>query len=206
MTWEERPSGICDYTWIHELAFSPGFSTDQTLFAVDGNNSLIRSEDGGQSWLHLYPQDEPPCQFHNDDGASKVQVSPDYPDDHTVFMSTGTALYVSYDDGLHWRRMIGGWLFDFSVSRRPAAPLRPTYFPLIQGGQTPAHRLHFPALAGQSDLPMERPLTLFASTAGGENYRSDDGGVTWQCLNLPPVDTPGTSLHQARKEFAGGLP
>lgn len=205
MTWEER-HGLCPGSYIYELAFSPDFTADQRLFANEGNG-LTRSQDGGQSWVYLYPQDELPCQYHNNDGAYKVRVSPDYPNDHTVFMSTASSLRVSYDDGLHWRRLIGGWLFKFSISRQPEAQLRSTYFPLaLGGGQMPAYRIYLPLSAGQGELPMERPWTLFATSAAGENYRSDDGGVSWQCLNLPPADLQDTTTHWDRNEFGGGPP
>jgi len=186
-TWEARSDGFCEDERIRDVSLSPDFTNDQTLFAKTNFHSLQKSEDGGRTWQYLYPPDEPPCEYHYN-GVLRVHLSPDYPSDRTVYIDASDALLVSYDDGHTWRRLRNGRTYGFSVHRRPTPVSRFIYLPLVvSAAETPVrHQLHLPLVAGRGTLPISRPYTIFVELAD-VHLRSDDGGVTWQCLNLPPV-------------------
>ena len=82
---------------IHDLAFSPAFATDETVFAATWSG-LFRSSDGGKSWGAV---DGGPDQF-----ITSVAVAPDYAASGHVMAGYGYAmaplLYVSENSGQSW--------------------------------------------------------------------------------------------------------
>lgn len=75
-----------------QIALSPAFSTDGTLFAgTDGG--LFRSTDGGAAWYSVGPRQ----------GVTALSVSPNYAVDRTIFVAfDGDGIYRSTDAGLTW--------------------------------------------------------------------------------------------------------
>lgn len=56
------------------------------------------------------------------------------------------------------------------------------------------HRIYLPLASGSGALPKPVPLTLFARDwSDNIYYRSDDGGVSWRCLNLPSSGLQSTT-------------
>ncbi|MFQ6114997.1 MAG: WD40/YVTN/BNR-like repeat-containing protein, partial [bacterium] len=123
------------------IELSPAFATDQTLFALVGD-SLFKSINAGESWA-----------FVSIGMSGILVISPDYPNDHTLFAYwEGTGVYKSPDDGLTWNDMNNG-LTSLEVS---ALAVSPNYV----NDQT--------VFAG----------TFFSGSDGGV-FRSDDGGGSW---------------------------
>ncbi|MBC8449546.1 MAG: hypothetical protein H8D78_17505, partial [Chloroflexi bacterium] len=83
---------------IGDLAVSPAFATDETLFVLtdiwtDGGN-VYRSEDGGDTWY--------PPQSHPDGilpGLSHLAISPDFANDRTIYALHSSLSLVSTDGG-----------------------------------------------------------------------------------------------------------
>ena len=116
------------------VALSPAFETDRTMFcayaALYGNASshpvwLYRSTDAGHSWDRLSTVSNEPGDF-----AIKLYVSPTYPTDSTLFVSTYSGGFVSTDDGKSFSRIADGLSFNpyfatVFTDRAPAGPDRP---------------------------------------------------------------------------------
>lgn len=186
-SWEYADVGL-NSSRIEELMFSPGFANDHTIFAYQ-HDTLFNSVDAGRHWQPIY--------FVSGDYFLDLALSPDYAEDHIIFLSKNDALLISYDDGLNWHILVGGggghFLYQVVVTRNQSTPPRQmsgTVTPFYAMPSSPSHHLYLP-LAGAIGISY-RPLTLFLSmTPIGEYthyFRSDDGGLTWRCLALPPVD------------------
>lgn len=198
-TWEDISPGLCPGdpdANVYRIVISPNYANDRTLFGK-ARSHLLKSEDGGMTWQNLYPADVPPCEYSNDP-ILEVAFSPNYASDRTVFMLTWSGSYVSYDGGIHWRQILeGDQIQQVQVRRRPEITYRPTYVPLLMRDAVVAprllHRLYLPLLPGFGGELRPLPLTIIASLPGPTNpyVRSDDGGLTWRCLNLPSPASGG---------------
>jgi len=194
--WQDLSPGLCPIESddnLRELTISPNFATDRVLFGRTGAEHVLQSRDGGSSWQHLFPNEVPPCE-QSWEFIEEIAPSPDYDIDQTVFMLTTTGLHVSYDAGVHWRELLGSnEVTDIIVRQRPKAFFHTTYFPLLLSGDvtsgTDINRLYLPLIIGSGTFPQPIELILFARQPGEHvYYQSDDGGITWQCLNLPPTE------------------
>jgi hypothetical protein len=180
-TWLSRDHGL-DGSPVEQMEFSPGFNQDQTLFAVIGD-SLFRSQDAGLTWQAIFSV--------NHSVITDMVISPHYLTDRSLFLATHEEVMVSYNAGHDWSILIRErFAYHLTIgagvnlASSSVAPLRTLAGPRL------SRRLYVP-LAGKIGLrPL--PLTLFLSaTPPGRltmYYRSDDGGLTWNCLSLPPVD------------------
>jgi len=213
LTWEDISPGLClepfipwEDAKIRKIVVSPNFPNDQTLLGR-AYSHLLKSEDGGASWQNLYPADEDPCQEATD-SMWEMAFSPDYATDRTIFIRTDSGFYVSYDGSHHWRQLLSGRQLSgvIHVRRRPEPTYQLIYFPLLLQGITPSstasYQVFFPLLTGSGNLPRSVPLTLFAEKRGEYAYvRSDDGGITWRCVN-----PPSSTLQNIPTQPGGGLP
>ncbi|KKK46823.1 hypothetical protein LCGC14_3161400 [marine sediment metagenome] len=76
---------------------SPSYSSDKTIFVVDGSNSAIyRSTNGGNNW-NLLTKDLP-------GNIGSIVISPTYTTDKVVFVG-GSYLYKSTNSGSTWTNM-----------------------------------------------------------------------------------------------------
>lgn len=181
-TWTPRDSGL-DGSPVEELAFSPGFAQDHELFATIGR-TLFRSENAGLTWGSVV--------VLSDDSIMDFAVSPNYPEDHTFFMATHEEVMVSYNGGNNWNVLIPErFLYNLTITGRSASGMHSTLtvsIPTTMESESP--RLFLPLVGGMGLRPL--PLTLFLSaTVPGQQttfYRSENGGLTWRCLPLPPVE------------------
>ena len=98
---------------INSLEISPDFERDQTLFASIRSEGVIRSEDGGISWMNVSSGLKFVSGWADNPGGSNfrrdvsVAISPGFSKDRTVFAgsSAGDGLYVSDDRGDSWTRL-----------------------------------------------------------------------------------------------------
>jgi hypothetical protein len=88
---------------INNVAVSPNFAVDRTVFCTSVTRSVYRSTDGGQTWtLHdsqaaITNQTTPLEEF------SELQVSTGYATDGAVFLSAFDGVFISEDRGINWR-------------------------------------------------------------------------------------------------------
>ena len=194
-TWHGGGDGLCADRHTTVLEISPGFSQDQTLLASASSSSLFLSHDAGLTWQPVFPSTEPLCGF-SDYGTVYAQFSPDFLQDRTIYAATYQGLYASYDAGESWRLIASdAHTVDLSVRRTPGS--------LVPSSETQAasseklwtdngHRLYLPlVMTPVSTLPT-RDLTLFMRAQPDgvsyySQYRSNDGGVTWECMERPQV-------------------
>jgi len=103
------PMGGLSGKYIMDVAVSPRFADDHTVFALTWFEGLYRSSDGGQTWelsadgLICDPQADTP-EFrvaHYDD----IEVSDNFGKDRTVFVGGFNGLFYSDDGGLRWREL-----------------------------------------------------------------------------------------------------
>ena len=101
--WQPAASGVMTDATVGPIAVAPNYTTSHTLLAIqswsDATNgthtAVIRSDDGGVNW-------QPSNTGLLDSGLSKLAFSPNYADDHTVYLASYTQLYRSIDGGHSW--------------------------------------------------------------------------------------------------------
>lgn len=208
-SWVDRDAGLCDHMTVGAIALSPDFSHDQTLFASqtgalteNGKHVILfKSEDAGLSWQQVYSQDGQVCEDYPYAAVGSLVTSPDYPTDHVLFREQpDSSLYVSYDDGHSWQILARGG-YDVNVRRNPLVPLHdddtttsqnhPVGDDRYLGDFADASHQAFLAFIPQvlARGPRFLPLTLFVSRGTSPPMRSEDGGVTWYEMTLPPYRT-----------------
>lgn len=184
---------------IHQIAFSPGFASDATTFAVAGysdqsgysGGGVYRSTDGGQNWRQV---------------ASGVYralaVSPNYSVDRTAWVYRSgplpdSGIFVSTDGGDTWTLLSASAFADVAIAPSPNYAVDQTLFAGASGAglqkstdagvhwtQVLTHEIT--ALAVSPAYGASRTIYVGVretSGAPGELYRSTDGGATWQKLN-----------------------
>lgn len=203
--WQAGGQGLCQQDfWHSDLQVSPGFPRDHTLLIGLYRNSLFKSQDSGQSWRAIFPAGPVPiCDYSLTHLASlQPRFAPGYPDDPTIYLGANNGVYVSYDDGQHWLLLVeSGTVFDISISSTTsraadsasvadAGQLART----VRRNNEPAtlHYVFFPQVNIHGAGPKVKPYSLFVraylkGTYDVYTYRSDDGGVTWRCIEPPRV-------------------
>ena len=86
LVWEDLTVGL-DGMDIYDLAISPSYAQDQTIFASTSTAGVFVSHDGGRSWQETgFPGragfDSP-----------RLAISPDYTGDQTLFAASGAGVY-----------------------------------------------------------------------------------------------------------------
>lgn len=96
-TWQPSTRGLTDLE-IGQVAFSPTFGQDRTIFLTTPYRGLFRSSDGGESWVSLadtYATDPSSAQLKS------LAVSPTFADDKLVLIAANSLLR-STDGGNSW--------------------------------------------------------------------------------------------------------
>lgn len=192
-TWQPRDAGLCNMV-VNSVALSPDFAHDRTLFAIQ-NGIIFKSQDAGQSWLQVFAEDGRQCEDSTYIYSHDLFMSPNYDRDRTVYWLNWGVLYASYDDGLTWQRLTRSTSVSNVAIRRRTAPIaafpKPTALasqPSTEASsplsQATTYQVFLPLVMQR--VPQPLPLTIFASI-GDTPHRSDDGGVTWTPVRLPPA-------------------
>ena len=186
-SWQTTGSG----DWIvRDLAISPDFATDETLFALAGvwptGYTVRRTADGGQTWQ----ASSSPTSFA---AGRRLVISPDFTNDHLVYLVTGVAnsTFVSTDSGDTFTQ-VGGWFTTHHVNElafSPAFATDHTIFSLVANDgiyrSTDSGSSWLPveisraytALAVSPNYAVDDTITAVATT--GTIYTSPDDGATW---------------------------
>ena len=109
---------IWESTTVQDLAVSPAYASDGTLFLAGADFSqpqVYRSTDRGDTWLPTGGQP-------SDLDAYRLAISPNYAVDHTLFVAGYGPLQRSTDGGASWqRRGAAGPNYSLAISPRFAA-------------------------------------------------------------------------------------
>ncbi|WP_316310520.1 beta propeller repeat protein, partial [Clavibacter michiganensis] len=121
------------------------------------------SEDAGLTWRAIFPPGGPFCNYDTDYELIDAVLSPDYPDDPTIYAATYQGLYASYDAGRSWTLLVGNSSSNLSVRRAPSAgrsPIARTTYGDVRS-TVDGHRVFLPLAAIQGSGPPYKPHTLF---------------------------------------------
>lgn len=195
---------------VASIVPSPDFAHDQTVFAFVEGQGIVRSTDGGDSWVRLQgglPQ--------GDGLVLDLAISPDFAQDQTLFAGGSTRIYQgegvlrSQDGGETWQPMWQGMDYlrvrevmvapDYATSGSVAAlteynRLEPwdsgmAIFTSTNRGldwtlvMTGASSLSLPTLAEVVGTP-DTDLPVRLAHFGDGISVTVDGGVTWQLAEL----------------------
>ncbi len=154
-----------------EIAISPVFSADHTLFFGTWNSGAFKSTTSGTSWTEINTGN--PNHF-----VLTLALSPDFAEDRTLFAGTrGDGVFKSISSGENWSAastgLLGGWIPSLVIS--PAFAVDQTIF------------------AGIYDYG-----SIFRSTTGGATWNESDAGLPsdpdfpssgypLQCLAISPA-------------------
>ena len=201
--------------YVAGLAVSPEFSNDRTIAVTTYVKGAFVSQDGGDSWRFANKgltlddvgdgnEFAPLWRLHN------VVLSPDFPNDGTIFSANGVRIVKSTDRGASWKQIEvsapppGETLRQFVLAVSPSYASDRTVFAATRqgevfrsdgagepgtwtqvGGFRAGERVR--SLVASPDYVNDR--VLYAGTVAGV-YISADGGATWDATGPPPVAKP----------------
>jgi photosystem II stability/assembly factor-like uncharacterized protein len=205
ITWNQIGLIDTEISFIMDLAISPVFSYDDTLFMLTwgGEHSLWRSLDDGASWERVFTS-----ALANVDSLSMVELSPRYNDSQVVFLA-GT----SNGNPAIWKSSDNGQSFD---SLRTTPPPADTWAvtsntSLFIGShdsgdglvyQTTNSGLNYSSAVVGSQPPSSIVLspdynedeTILVGNSNGWVYWSDDNGASFEPLPPEATSPPLTSV------------
>jgi photosystem II stability/assembly factor-like uncharacterized protein len=187
---------------VTDIAPSPAFTRDGTIFAIVRNN-LLRTTDAGASWHRLTRGLDStariPDAFHptfetDQSTITTIRLSPAFESDQTAFVGLKSGTYISRNRGLNWKRVSRG-LPNQQISLLAISPQfakRPILLAVTSKGEvfrTVDAGNHWsrvqPAGSGFTTLHWA-PGMLLAGSANGRLSRSTDSGRTWHLYGELP--------------------
>ncbi len=91
------PTGV-----VNNIAISPDYLVDRTLFCTTQTQAVYKSTNGGNSWVLHNSGAEITGQAAALDEFSELQVSSTFAADQTAFLSAFDGLFISTDGGVSW--------------------------------------------------------------------------------------------------------
>ena len=208
-TWRELPSLLTlpsSKEWSfpprpethHVRSIHPDLAKPNRLHVAIEAGALLRSDDDGQTWCDRVPS--APRDTHT------LASTPDDPD--RLHSAAGDGYFESIDGGDHWRRIVTGlehqYCWSVAVSRAHPAivVLSASRSPYAALSKEAANSFVYRRVGNgdwrQLDDGLPKPLGLripviaasrleaggFYLSAGGEVYRSSDGGLLWEKLQV----------------------
>jgi photosystem II stability/assembly factor-like uncharacterized protein len=168
---------------IVALAASPNFASDQTALAATLSDGLLRTNDGGRSWVD--------ASF----GLESLEVSAlIWAVDNTLLAATSDGVYRSRDAGRAWRRIYEDES-DEQVAVEALAVLPDgTLFAALESGALLVSRDNGKQWLPASVDTQAQALSLHVTVTGALLFgmvdrllRSDDAGASWQIVSEQSV-------------------
>jgi photosystem II stability/assembly factor-like uncharacterized protein len=205
MKWEVMNNGL-QHTHLFDIAFSPNFSFDNTIF-TSSNHHFYKSTNTGRNWDRIDPVDQNRRRsmisklfdklLHRTKQSSPkvafpwvLSVSPTFTSDGTIYMGTRyLGLFRSRDSGVNWYNILKvKWIKSLAIS-----PDFSSDGTLYVGGKSGIHKTEDGGdtwqlvsnksgeicLAISPDYKSDK--MLFAGTKQGL-FKTKDRGKTWQKL------------------------
>lgn len=172
--WEQILEGLDD-PYAMALALSPGYASDNTLYAVTWYNGLYRSLDGGDTWQHV----PLPGDFKAGGGPNPYDlalgITPDGEKGDFMLVSASGRMYST-----HWK---GGSIIE------PWRVISTTVLPVLETGsdmEPQQATLAAGAVAFSPGFASDGTIYVYSGYAG--LFRSPDGGENWyeRGFALPP--------------------
>ncbi|MBC2696154.1 MAG: hypothetical protein HF982_12950 [Desulfobacteraceae bacterium] len=179
---------VLRYTDINDLAISPQYSADQTVFAA-AKIGVFKTTDGGITWQQIWEGSSNP---------KSIVISPHYKFDTTVFVGTyGDGVYKTTDGGATWECLSTGItdLYVQSMGISPAFHFDHTIFAGTKGSglfkSTDRGQTWYSVGFGQTDLFMnclslspQYDLDRILWTGGPSGvFQTKDNAQTWQRIS-----------------------
>lgn len=177
-----------------QVAVSPAFTTDRTLFIKTQHNNLLKSTDAGDTF-------DPVWESSVSDLASVV-LSPDYGADQTLFIRVeGDGVYRSQDGGQSWQPVNAGLIIstndahpelvvsaDYANDHTLYTAAQAGLFKSVNGGDLWFLLDSMPYVPESSILALAlspnhaHDQTLFISLEGRGLFKSQDGGQSFSAI------------------------
>lgn len=181
-------------TGVDDIAFSPDFGTDQTVFAAT-SSGLFTSTDAGATWSHVEELGRYLLY-----GMRAVAVAPDYSSSGHVMASDGNSLHISENRGISWTTHSELDSVN-SLAYSPDFARDQTVF--VGGGAiwrtsnggitwTTALSQGISALAISPEFTADN--TLIAGSLNGTVYLSSNAGATWISRTVSPMASTVNAL------------
>jgi len=193
--WLRLSKGLCPHG-LTDLAISPAFDVDQTLFVSCSKGKIFRSKNKGQSWM----------EFSNGLPGSRIDffaISPQFETNHTVLSVVGKSeLYQTKNAGNEWKKVFHeesnitaiDWAGDMVAVGTGSGSL---YISMDNGTTWNKHAQH-PRNRRITCIELPRGLSLdepfFIGTVKEGIFKVIDGGSSFQNVSNGIPDKNITSL------------
>jgi photosystem II stability/assembly factor-like uncharacterized protein len=209
-TWTKSSDGIPEgkEVDVYDIAFSPAFAQDQTVFASvhkqkvtlrEAPGALFRSTDGGKTWEEVAMEGFPSSGVRPQQDLTSLSLSPDFARDGTMFAAVAAVgAYRSTDRGNTWARVSTENANEVQVAPNFAqerlvavATINSGLLLSTDGGETWS-----PSAGGlervrnvkqvlfSRDFAQDRTILAMSPTDG--IFLSRDAGASWENLARPP--------------------
>lgn len=191
--------------YVGDLAISPAFASNRTVFVTSGDHGLVRSSNGGDHWEEVGSW--PGGGSHGI--AQYIALPPDYPTDATLFVGGSQGVWRLPQGETTWQPALTGITSQHTVIAIATSPdyandgaLLAIAYHITPGGQEfDVYRSQDRGLNWQeSDMGIPaaelfdvsfsqtfaQDQIAYVSAASGDLYRSQDGGQTWTLFGTAP--------------------
>lgn len=191
-------------TGVDDIAFSPDFGTDQTVFAAT-SSGLFTSTSAGDTWSHV---EELGSHLY---GMRAVAVAPDYSSSGHVMASDGNALHISENRGVSWTThseldSVNSLAYSPDFARdQTAFAGGEAIWRTSNGGITWTVVLSQGVRSLALSPKFATDATVFAGELDGTIHISEDAGETWISRTVATTASTVNALAVSSTYLSGSL-